>query len=518
MTTDTTDLKITRIRITDYRGITAIDEVIPPSGKIARGRSASGKTSFLRAFQAALGANDIKPDAVRNGASKAEIIVDLGELSVRRAISRSSARSTLEVTKDGGKAKLSAPQSVIGDLIGNAAVDPLELMLAKPAERKAQILAALPVEVSEARLRTWAPTLPVGFSCDGHGLDVVARAHKHFYDQRHAANATARAKQVEAERLAGDVKPVLIALPIERAREGLATAQADLASLESQQRHAAEQEDRLASSRQKVESLRKRADETEALEASYRVGADELQRAAEENERLGRELDAAKEALRLAQQNFERSTNRIASMRGNEAKADGLRTDAASYRQTADELESALVGSVPTVDAARIATARETVESAKHAIAQAEESARRETARAAAEAAAQEAKQAADAAGELDAIVKRLVEAPAELIEESKGIPGLTIEGDDIALDGVALNRLCGFEQMKFCIDIAKRLCAKSKILIVDGLERIDEDTRREFLQEVTRDGWQLIGTLVDRGDMALVAVESLAGAAAAAE
>ena len=67
------NMGITRIKITNYRGIEALDSEVPPAGALICGDNGQGKTTVLNAIQAALTAQDIGPDAVLLGADKAEI-------------------------------------------------------------------------------------------------------------------------------------------------------------------------------------------------------------------------------------------------------------------------------------------------------------------------------------------------------------------------------------------------------------------------------------------------------------
>ena len=115
-----------------------------------------------------------------------------------------------------------------------------------------------------------------------------------------------------------------------------------------------------------------------------------------------------------------------------------------------------------------------------------------------------DAEQAAKAneaeAARLDGIVNRLThDAPAELLASS-GVHGLTDDGTDIRLDGVALDSLCGKEQLQFCVEISRRTNGSSKLLIVDGIERIARDQLDDFVRLCTRDGYQLIATRVTEG------------------
>ena len=61
---------------------------------------------------------------------------------------------------------------------------------------------------------------------------------------------------------------------------------------------------------------------------------------------------------------------------------------------------------------------------------------------------------------------------------------------------------------MRFAVRLAKRANAKSKILIVDGLERLDAVHGVEFVKEATTDGWQLFATRVADGELVVEAIE----------
>jgi hypothetical protein len=102
----------------------------------------------------------------------------------------------------------------------------------------------------------------------------------------------------------------------------------------------------------------------------------------------------------------------------------------------------------------------------------------------------------------VDAAVKALLnEAPAELLA-SVSFPGLSMIGEAILLDGIDIDRLSGAEQMAFSVRIARRLNARSKLLVVDGLERLDPEQLRAFVGLATADGFQLLATRVTSGPL----------------
>ena len=462
---------------------------------------------MLRALRAALAGQDISADAIRKGADAAEILVDLDDVTVRRAITAKG--STVTVSR--GDMKAAKPQAYLAELLGTSAVDPLDLLLLKPRERRARILEVLPCEVTLEQLREWAPELPDGFSAEGHGLEVVERLHKHFYDRRTGANAQAK----DSRRLADEAALPLVPYKEPPASADVAGATAELeaakekrAGLRARRDQAAAQASRAVGTREKIAELRSKADESEAVPE---VDEEEVKGAIAAALSARNVRDAAQKAYDDATQVLE--SLRIARDRHGEATKAAM-----AHRQRADELEATLATAAAAPGEDELQRADVEVTEAGNALIAAKEIGDVIEAFGKLTKARDTATAHAKAAKELDEVVRKLREdAPRALLAKSEAIPGLSLEGDDVMLDGVRLDALCGAEQMRLAVEIARRANARSKILVVDGLERLDPEQLDVFVREATRDGWQLIGTRVDRGDVVLEQLE-LDGKAEAAE
>lgn len=97
------------------------------------GRNAQGKSSVLDAIWAALAGKDgqvARP--IRDGARKASVTLDLGDLTVTRKWS--GARTELVVTSKG--ARYNSPQTVLDGLIGRLSFDPLSFATMEPAKQR----------------------------------------------------------------------------------------------------------------------------------------------------------------------------------------------------------------------------------------------------------------------------------------------------------------------------------------------------------------------------------------------
>lgn len=503
-------MKVSRIHIRNFRGIEEREETIPALGAIIQGGNARGKSSFLNAIRTALSAKDIGPDAIRNGASRCEIFVDIDDVSVKRVITAKT--STLTVTRDGMKA--TAPQTFLRELLGDSAIDPLDLFLAPAKSRRAKILEALPVSVTREQLATWAP-VPEGFDVAGHGLDVLERLRKHHYDARTTANAKAKAAHTEAEtarKTAADARSFVgpgdaDADHVKRAEAALEVQRNALASTVAQQQASAAATKRSVSARTRIAELRETARalgasivtvlecEVDAIEAA-RDAANEIRRLEALLSAARASHQAALESARAIREAYALNTRKLAEV------------DDANRR--ADELERTLdEASVAPVSDEDLVTAQNAVDEAKNDVARAKHLVEVAALEAKAIAVGAVESQAEQAAAVLDGYVKALAEAPASLLAATSAIPGLALVDDDVMLDGVRLSALSGAEQMRFAVDIAKRLNAKSKLLVVDGLERLDPDPRDAFVRHAVSDGYQLLASLVDRGAPILVAIEA---------
>lgn len=515
-------MRIRHIKIKDFRGIKDRDEVVGTGGLLVSGKNGAGKTSVLRAIRAALTAQDVGADAIRLGADKAEIILDLEDVSVRRLITKK--QSTVRVTTPEGDEKRS-PQTLLASLLGVSPLDPIELFTSSKKDRRALILAALPLTLDRAWLDARAPGLPADFTCDGHGFDVIERARQVFYTRRTAANTLAKGAATTAARSETEAaaKESLVQPGLPTARDAQTArdkARADLAALEARQTEATRAAIRTEGTRRRIADLRATA--AKERDAASKEPAPDMAHLGSERTAARLELENAFEALEIAQERHRKAEDAFTAARSLFDKAAAVvQSKSAAIARASDieaqakDLEETLAGMSPSaasddeIDAAR-AAARDA--DLRVLACQSADEAR--AARAIATRDAATAKETADAAKLLDARVDALgAQAQADLLAASDGIEGLRIEGDDVFLDGVAIDKLSSEEQLVFAVDIVKRANAgnKLKLLVCDGLERLDPGQFALFLDHVKEGGWQLVGTKVAGGEIQFDAIGAAA-------
>jgi energy-coupling factor transporter ATP-binding protein EcfA2 len=117
-------MKIVQLSAENIKRLKAVS--ITPDGNLVviGGNNAQGKSSVLDAIAMAIGGSEEIPERpIRDGQSKAEITLDLGELIVTRKLTAAGGPSLIVKGKDG--VKLASPQTVLDRLTSRVSFDPL---------------------------------------------------------------------------------------------------------------------------------------------------------------------------------------------------------------------------------------------------------------------------------------------------------------------------------------------------------------------------------------------------------
>ncbi len=139
-------MKIVGLQIENFKRIRAVN--VEPDGNtvVVSGRNAQGKSSVLDAIWAALAGRDGNriDRPIRDGAEKARVSVDLGELIVTRTW---DAKGSKLVVAAADGAKYGSPQQVLDGLIGKLTFDPMAFAEAAPKDQMRQLLSVLPFDL-----------------------------------------------------------------------------------------------------------------------------------------------------------------------------------------------------------------------------------------------------------------------------------------------------------------------------------------------------------------------------------
>lgn len=548
------------ITISNFLALRGAEYTFTEHGALIEGGNGRGKSTVLKAIKAALDGVGVSPEAVRKGETSAEILIDLDHDSVRRRIT-STGRTTVEVLTTEGATRKS-PAAFIGELLGLALLDPLDLFLAKPKDRRAIILRAVPCRATPELV---APVLadvlqeekletilgPDAFA--GHGLDVLDQLRRWAEEKRLAAGRLVKDREKEetaAVKLAKELELAEMRLRgapskgaagefFARATQAKSSLEARAATAEhaasyiaGRRQRAAELEAEAARivraaplvttlderrAQQELEAARQQ--ELEALNA-FDAAAKEVRRieamlreAGDKAEALAETLTARRGVTREAEREVEDLAERSKRWEADDNRARELVELADRELAAVKELAAEPPSTEETAAVAEaLAEAMRAVQ-----LADAAERARAdlEAALAAVDTKTREARQLGTQHAALDKAVKALRDDLPLALTAGAGslFRGLTITGDTVLVDDgtgahVDVELLSTAAQMRFALGVAKALNAKSKLLLVDGLERIEPERRREFVALAIEGGYQLFATRVTEGPLTVTPIE----------
>ena len=491
-------MRIIRLRIRDFRSVEALDVEVPPSGMSIAGPNEVGKTNIVRAIRTTLTGVGVAPDAIREGASDCEILVDTDDpklAHIRQLIT--PAGGTLTVKNPDGD-RLSRPRERLKELFGLSCFDPLAFYRASAAEQRRMVLAAMPVTVTAEDLAKWTGNnkLPLAVDLGRNGLEVIELVRKAYYDLRASANKAASDAEAEyrraldeAERL---VKPdhvgVLVPLPGEEDMP-VCEARKAVEVLEQRKSQAEEMAARTEGTRARIAKLRE--------DCKLLTGPSSIR----DTQGLAcarAEFEEAKESFERARKHMDELKASLDKLEAADKAAKALLDKAEQCHIQADELEATLAEtSIEPPTLQELADADQHLQRTEQQAALVRSARAEHDAHVRAAVIGDEAKSAHDEAARLDTIVQTLaVDAPTELAARANLVPGLSVTEDGVLYRGRPLDdSMSGAQRMLVAVQIAKLANAKAGLLMVDEIGVLDEQHMREFVRLCTAEGWQLIAT-----------------------
>lgn len=134
-------MKIINLQAENFKKLKAIDITPKDSTIVISGKNTAGKTSVLDAIWTAVGgkaASKGLKKPIREGSEKAEISLDLGEITIKRTWTSNTKTYLTVENKDGATFK--SPQAILDELIGNLSFDPLAFSHMSDKEQKEILL------------------------------------------------------------------------------------------------------------------------------------------------------------------------------------------------------------------------------------------------------------------------------------------------------------------------------------------------------------------------------------------
>ena len=481
-------MKILMFSVKNFAGISEAS-VSPGKVTIFAGGNRVGKTSLIRAIRAALEGAD--PIEIRKGSDKAEILIDLEEIKIDRRITPGGQR--VKVTNAEGFSR-PAPQAYLSSLLGTIQFNPMEFYRAKKVDRTKMLLEAVGQTVTAEDIIESCGEVVPGMPVKGPALAMYGIAHKHYYALRHGKNkelvhAREMAKAAHEKVPKGyEPDPDFNAKQdaLLQDRENLRNR---IARLEAEKQSA----DRAEKTRARI------GVEQEGLAVSF-AGKMQLATAITYSDADARKaiglVSELEEKLAIAKKNKDHIVNERQRRMRLEEEAAILDDRMKKNLEAIEELPEKF-------DESTLEAAKNEMVNLSNVAADLEEEKTRRAMRADAVRAGVDLKALQQGADSLDekVILFRDVLPAKSLAEAKLPIEGLRIEGDDITVSGIPIDNRSGSERMQLSLAIARALAEDCplKLICVDGIEQLDEESLAAFEQEAAGDDFQYFGTRVGK-------------------
>lgn len=470
-------MKTTKITIKNLFGIreTTLDgksvEITGPKG--------SGKTSVLDAIRYALTNRSDRDCIVRQGEDEGEILIETSTgLSIDRKALPAKSAGTVKV-KDGAMLH-TRPAEFLSRIFTPLQLDPVKFTQLSRQEKNREILSLIDFPWDMNWIRQQFGEIPQGVDYQQHILEVlhdIQAENGVYFQSRQNLNRDIRNKQAFIADIAATIPA---GYDFDR------WSSFDLGAKYRELEALKEKNSRI----QRAQAFREGyGDKLRGIQASHEIALSAIDRETEqvrtrltgEMERLRAELKAAEEKMAgLDARRRERSDLAAAQYAAAKAKLEADMGTAEEYAQAEPVDTSALQAQLDTAEAMR----RHLNEYQRMTAMQAEVEALTEQSAA------------------LTEKIQLARELPAKILETANiPVEGLTVEDGVPLIHGLPISNLSDGELLELCVDITVSRPGQLQIVLVDGAERLDKESRERLYKKCRDKGLQLIATRVTDSD-----------------
>jgi DNA repair exonuclease SbcCD ATPase subunit len=437
-------MKITHIRIHNVLGIESL-EIKPGAITEIKGRNGAGKTSVLSALRAVFeGGKD--GTLLRKGEKKGEIVLILDDgTEVERTITEDS--STLTVTHP-ELGRISRPQTYLDKLTDALSVNPILFLTAPEKKRAEYLLESIPLSVTSQQIKE-ATGFTIQVDESEHAFDVLESLRSQLYEDRTGVNRAAKEKKATISQLAESIPQ-----DWDPNTDWSYQLQVDESSLNALQ-----------------EDLKR---ERDAVEEAWRSAKEEIHKDLHErintlNAEMQKKIDEIKDVFQK---------EKLIAEAARASKLEEIDQTAATAR---DYVNQKLL---PYIEASAAEVARDRERE--------RESIRVKNTIDIQQKQQQELTKLEERSERLTKALSGLQQLKTQLVDNLP-IPGLEVREGAIFKDGIPYDRLPESIKVWIAVELAKLRAGKLGLVSVDGLERLDKITFREFERLALHSGLQFI-------------------------
>lgn len=476
---------IVRLKIKNFMGISNV-EIKPNQINPIIGKNNQSKTTILKAIEATF-KGSTNGGLVKHGEDQAELFIELPDQTTIRRILKPNGTQALTV-RDKNDFKIPSPQTYLEQLVDYSGFNPLDCL--EPKERHEAILKAIDLKVTPEmianRIEVKIEEIPK-FNFDQHGLKVIDEAYNYYDKRRTEANRDALTKHNKWKSYDADFKPVAppehdrSTIKIEREKVTLRRTEAtvQIRSIESVETDNVATNTKLSRYKTGMETVKAEKEQTAKL------NFDKITALNDQIAALKKQIEEISAndftSHSVFNQRLEDGTKLISETE-KEIKAVPDKTSFVAELADCDVLTEILNGADKELDAF------DAVQQQGKMIKDLET----------------DWKSSQEYADAIERQAKLLQHQYKKELMATIEMPiaGLEYVDGTFLVNGVQVDSLSSSLAMTLALNIAKKLSKKSKIILLDGVERLDSETREAIFAQIKDDGFIYFLTFV--GDSGL--------------
>lgn len=443
------------------------------------GRKGTGKSSVLDAIRFALTNRSDRDYIVKQGADEAEIIIETDSgLKIDRRQKVGLDTSSLSLKENG--LNVPRPQTFLNDIITPLQLNPVEFISKPVAEQNRIILNLIDYKWDMSTIQEWFGEIPKGVDWQQNILSVLNQIQAEngvYYQTRQQINSEKLFKRKMAEEIAASIPDGFNAEKWEAYDTGA----------KYQELNKIQQEN---SKIQRAKMFRDSYDnKLRGIQADRDIAISNAKDAiSAEREGLEKTIERLKAEIRAAEDKLTTLDGKLqdkvavanADYEAAKAKLDADTGVANEYADREPVDTSALQAEINTADAMK-----------KHL---------NEYYRM-----VQTQKEVDDLQAKSDALTEKIELArtlPGQILKEAKiPVEGLTVENGIPLVRGLPLSNLSDGEKLDLCVDVAISNPTGLQIILIDGTERLDDNSRAALYAKCKAKGLQFIATRTTNDD-----------------
>ncbi|TQI68973.1 hypothetical protein [Clostridium sp. KNHs216] len=470
-------MKTSLIKVRTAFGVT--EQQLTDKSVEITGRKGTGKSSVLDAIRYGLTNRSDRDYIVKQGADEAEIIIET-DTGIRIDRKRKASMDTSQLGLKENGLNVPRPQTFLDDIITPLQLNPVEFISKPISEQNRIILNLIDYKWDMQTIQEWFGEIPKGVDWHQNILSVLNQIQAEngvYYLTRQQINSEKLFKRKAAEDIGLSIPDNFNAEKWEAYDTGakyqeLEKIRRENANIEKSKAYKASYDDKLRGIQ---------ADRDIAVAAAKQEIANEREGLLRTIERLKAEIQAAQDKLG----NLESKQNDKIAVADSEYKAAKAELDAnvgiaSQYADRTVTDTSALQAEINTAEAMK-----KHLNEYRRMVRMQQE--------------VDDLQEKSDALTEKIELARKL---PGQILKEAKiPVEGLTVEKGIPLVHGLPLSNLSDGEKLDLCVDVAISNPKGLQIILIDGAERLDDNSRAALYAKCKAKGLQFIATRTTNDD-----------------